>query len=98
MICTLGTWTAKKGREDEFTKRWEEGADSLALDYPNLRFRLLRDRTNPRRFVSLAEGWRNAEQVEEVQSLPSYQDSMTTLWRVLESGEMSTLELAIEIS
>jgi quinol monooxygenase YgiN len=98
VICTLGTWTAKEGREDEFTRRWEESADSLALDYPNLKFRLLRDPTNPRRFVSLGEGWRNVEQVEEVQSLPNYQDSMSALWRVLDSGEMSTLELAIEIS
>jgi quinol monooxygenase YgiN len=98
VICTLGIWTTKAGREAEFTKRWEESADSLALDYPNLKFRLLRDPTNPRRFVSIGEGWRNTEQVEEVQSLPSYQDSMTALWRVLDSGETSTLELAIEIS
>jgi heme-degrading monooxygenase HmoA len=98
VICTAGIWTVKEGREEEFARRWEESADSLVLDYPDLRFRLLRDQDNPRRFVSLDEGWRTLEQVEEVRSLPSFQDAMTAIWRVLESGEMSTLELTVEIS
>ena len=98
MICTVGIWTAKKGREDEFARRWEESCDSLVLDYPDLRFRLLRDQSDPRRFVTLGEGWRTPEQVDEVRSLPSYQDSMSTLWHVVESAEQSTFELAVEIS
>jgi heme-degrading monooxygenase HmoA len=98
VICTVGIWTAKKGREEEFARRWEEGCDSLVLAYPDLRFRLLRDQADHGRFVSLTEGWRTLEQVEEVRNLPSFQDSMSALWRVLESGEQSTLELAVEIS
>ena len=98
MISTAGIWTVKKGREEEFVRRWEESADALVLDYPDLRFRLLRDQSHPRRFVSLGEGWRNVEQIEEAQNLPSFQDAMATIWRVLESGEMSTLELAVEVS
>ena len=98
MIYSVGIWTAKEGREDEFLRRWEESCDSLVLDYPELRFRLLRDQSDPRRFVSLTEGWRTPEQVDEVRELPSYQDSMSALWRVLESGEQSTFELAVEIS
>ena len=98
MIVTLGTWVVKKGREEDFVRRWEESADSLSRDYPDLRFRLLRDRSDPRRFVSLGEGWRTLEQVEEVRSLPSFQDAMAAIWRLLESGEVSTLELAVEIS
>jgi quinol monooxygenase YgiN len=98
VICTAGIWMVKEGREDDFARRWQESADGLILDYPHLKFRLLRDRANRRRFVSLGEGWRNVEQVEEVRELPSFQDSMTVIWRLLESGEMSTLELAVEIS
>jgi hypothetical protein len=94
----VGIWTAKRGREEEFARRWEEGCDRLVLDYPDLRFRLLRDQTDLRRFVSLTEGWRTLEQIDEVRELPSYQDSMAALWRVLESGEQSTFELAVEIS
>jgi quinol monooxygenase YgiN len=98
MICTLAEWIAKEGRVEEFERRWQELADALAPDYPNLTFRLLRDRANPRRFIGLTEGWRNTEQVAAVQSLPGYQDSVAALWRVVDGGETATLELAVEIS
>ncbi|MGH3134809.1 MAG: putative quinol monooxygenase [Gaiellaceae bacterium] len=98
MICLTGVWVVKKGREDEFARRWEESAGSLSLEFPDVTFRLLRDRENPRRFVSLGEGWRNLEQVEAARSLPSFQDAMASIWRLLESGDISTLELAVEIS
>ena len=98
MICTSGIWLVKEGREDDFARRWQESADSVSLDFPDVKFRLLRDQANPRRFVSLGEGWRNVEQVEAARSSPSFQDSMTSIWRLLESGEISILELAVEIS
>jgi quinol monooxygenase YgiN len=98
VICTAGTWVVRAGREDEFARRWEESASNLSLEFPDVTFRLLRDRENPRRFVSLGEGWRNVEQVEAAQSLPSFQDSIASIWRLLESGDMSTLELTVEIS
>ena len=98
MICTSGIWTVKKGREDEFARRWQESADGVSLNFPDLRFKLLRDRENPRRFVSLGDGWRNVEQVESVRSSPGFQDSMASIWRLLESGEISTLELVSEVS
>jgi hypothetical protein len=48
--------------------------------------------------VSLGSGWRNVEEIDQARSLPSFQDAMASIWRLLESGEMSTLELAVEIS
>jgi len=98
VICTVGTWVVRKGRERDFERRWQELANALALDYPNLTFRLYRDHDDARRFLALIEGWRTHDQIEAVQGLPGYQDALTALWRVLESGETSTLELAVEIS
>jgi heme-degrading monooxygenase HmoA len=98
VICTQGVWVVKKGREEDFARRWEESAGSLSLEFPDVTFRLLRDREDPRRFVSLGEGWRNLEQVDAARELPSFQDAMAAIWRMLESGELSTLELAVEIS
>jgi quinol monooxygenase YgiN len=98
VICTCGTWLIKAGREDEFARRWEESASNLSLEFPDVTFRLMRDRDNERRFVSFGEGWRNLEQVEAARSLPSFQDAMASMWRLLESGEMAVLELAVEIS
>jgi heme-degrading monooxygenase HmoA len=98
MLCTAGIWVVKEGREDEFARRWEEGASSLSLDFPDVTFRLLRDRDDARRFVSLVEGWRNAEQIEAARSLPRFQDAMASMWRMLEDGDQSTLELVVEVS
>ncbi len=97
-MYTSGVWVVKQGREDEFARRWQESADRLALEYPDLKFMLLRDRENPRRFVSLGEGWRNFEQVEAARSSPDFQDGMAAIWRMLESGDISTLDLVLEVS
>jgi quinol monooxygenase YgiN len=48
--------------------------------------------------VSLGDGWRNVEQVEAARSSPAFQDAMASIWRLLESGEIATLDLVAEIS
>jgi quinol monooxygenase YgiN len=97
-MYTSGVFIVKKGRESEFARRWQEGADSSALEFPDVKFMLFRDAENPRRFLSLGEGWRNPEQIEAARSTPAYQDAMGALWRTLESGEITTLKLAVEVS
>jgi quinol monooxygenase YgiN len=97
-VYTSGVWVVKEGREDEFTRRWQESADRLALDFPGVKFMLLRDRENPRRFVSLGEGWRNHEQIEAARETPGFQDTMASIWRVLDSGELATLDLIASVS
>ena len=98
MIRTSGIWIVKEGREEEFKRRWQESVDGAAIEHPELKFVLMRDHQHPRRFVSLGEGWRNLEHIEAVRETPTYQDAMTAIWRLLESGEMSTLELVAEVS
>ena len=97
-MYTAGVWLVKKGREDDFARRWQESADSVSLDFPGVSFRLLRDRENPQRFVSLGDGWRNAEAIEAARNSPSFQDSMAAIWRIIESGDISTLDLIAEVS
>ena len=97
-MYTSGVWIVKEGREDEFERRWQENADRLALEFSGVKFVLLRDRANPHRFLSLDEGWRNPEQIDAARSTPSYQDAMASIWRLLESGELSTFELVAEVS
>ena len=97
-MYTSGVWIVKEGREDEFARRWQESADSVALAVPGLKFMLLRDRENPRRFISLGEGWRNSEQIEAARSTPEFQDAMASIWRMLESGDIATLDLVASVS
>jgi heme-degrading monooxygenase HmoA len=98
VICTAGIWTVKKGREEEFVRRWQDSADRIAIETPDVTFKLFRDRKDPRRYVSLGEGWRAAEQIEAVRESPGFQDAMASIWRLLDSGELSTLDLVVEIS
>ena len=97
-MYTSGVWLVKEGREDEFARRWQESADSLALDFPDVKFMLFRDRENPRRFVSLGEGWRNNDQIDAARSTPGFQDAMASIWRMLDSGEIATLDLVASVS
>lgn len=97
-MYTSAVWVVKKGHEDEFARRWQEAVDQLVLRFPGITFRLLRDVDDPRRFVSVGGAWRNAEQIAAARSEPSYQEAMSALDRILESGEVSTFELAAEIS
>ena len=97
-MYTAATWIVKQGREDEFERRWQESVDKISLENPGVSFKLLRERENPQRFVSIGEGWRNPEQFEAVRESPGFQDSLASIWRVLESGEMMTLDLVAEIS
>jgi heme-degrading monooxygenase HmoA len=98
VISTCGVWIVKSGREGDFARRWEESASALKLEFPGVTFQLLRDREHAQRYMSLGSGWRNVEEIERARSLPSFQDAMASIWRLLESGDLSTLELAVEIS
>jgi quinol monooxygenase YgiN len=88
----------KEGREEEFARRWQESVDAVSLDHPGVTFKLYRDRDNPRRFFSMGEGWRNPEQFEAVRESPAFQDSLASIWRLLDSGDVATLDLVAEIS
>jgi len=97
-MYTSGVFIVKNGREDEFARRWMQSADSSVLEFPDVKFMLFRDAENPQRFLSLGEGWRNAEQIEAAHSTPGYQDAMAAVWRTLDSGEVATLKLVAEVS
>jgi quinol monooxygenase YgiN len=88
----------KEGREDEFARRWQESVDAISLDNPGITFKLYRDRENPRRFFSMGEGWRNPEQYEAARESPGFQDSLASIWRLLDTGDTSTFDLVVEIS
>ncbi len=97
-MYTSGVWLVKKGREDEFARLWQASADQISLEFPGLTFRLLRDVDNPSRFVSLGGAWRNAEQIAAARAMPSFQETMQASEKIVESYELSTFELAAEIS
>jgi hypothetical protein len=36
MLCTLGVWVVKVGRESDFVRRWEESAGNLSLEFADV--------------------------------------------------------------
>jgi quinol monooxygenase YgiN len=93
-----GTWIVKKGHEGEFARAWQEAADQASLAFPGVTFRLLRDVEDPKRFVAISGAWRNADQIAAARDLPSYRELMAQAEKLVESSELSTFELAAEIS
>jgi quinol monooxygenase YgiN len=97
-VHSAGIWIVKEGRGEEFERRWQESVDATSLDYPEVTFKLFRDRDDRRRYISIGEGWRNAEQFQTARESPGFQDSLASIWNVLESGDMTTLDLVLEVS
>ena len=46
-MYTSGVFIVKKGREDEFARRWQQSADSSISEFPDITFMLFRDAVNP---------------------------------------------------
>jgi quinol monooxygenase YgiN len=61
-------------------------------------FRLLRDTANPSRFVSIAGPWKGPEHWEAVQSSEGFQSAMAAMNDMLDSFEMATYDLVVEVS
>lgn len=97
-MYTSAVWNVKDGQEDAFVRRWQQSVDAAALELPGIVFRLLRDVENPGRFLSSAGPWRSVEQINAMRSSDGFQQSMAAMADVLDSYEISTLELAVEVS
>jgi heme-degrading monooxygenase HmoA len=98
MIYSSGIWTVKEGLDDDFVRMWESDVMTLPADHPGLVPRLLRDVDDPRRFVSLVGPWRSREALEAVRSAPEFAAGMERAQEVLESLEVFTYELVVEVS
>jgi len=97
-MYTSGVWNARTGKDDEFARRWQESVDGLSQDLPGVTFRLLQDAENPSRFLSVAGPWRNREQFEATRASDEFQASMASIDDVLESYEIRTYELVVQVS
>jgi quinol monooxygenase YgiN len=83
---------------DVFEQGWQASVDRMSIELPGVTFRLLRDTQNPSRLVSVAGPWKSTEQWDAVRSSEGFQSAMAALTDVLESFEMSTYDLVVEVS
>lgn len=97
-MYSSGVWTVKKGREEEFARIWQTIADQTSLEFPGVTFRLLQDVERPTRFVAFSGPWRSAEQIAAARALPHFQEGLAGMNAIVESAELSVLELTAEVS
>ena len=97
-MYTSATWIVKSGQEDEFERAWQRGVDQMALENPGVTFRLLRDVEHPLRFVSIGGAWRSAEQIAAARGAASFREALAAIDELVESRELSTYDLVLEVS
>jgi heme-degrading monooxygenase HmoA len=96
IVFTHGTWVAKPGREAEFVTAWTAFAEWTTSVYPGSRGTLLRDREEPRRFVSFGP-WPSSEAAESWRAQPEFQRRVVEIRECPESFEPRTLDLVVEV-
>ena len=93
---TSGEWIALPGHEDEFAAAWRELASWASETIPGTgRAVLLRDRADPRRFVSFGP-WADDAAIEAFRAHPDFRQRVERMPPLLERFAAHTLDLAAE--
>jgi heme-degrading monooxygenase HmoA len=96
-IYTSGSWVVKEGREQEFIDAWRDLAEWTKGEIGGAgNPRLLRDRDNPRRFLSFGP-WDDVEAVEAWRASEGFQLRIGTVRELLEDFEVRILDPVLEL-
>jgi heme-degrading monooxygenase HmoA len=95
-VFTLGIWTAKEGREDDFVRAWGDLAERTKTDFPNATATLLRDRQQRNRFVSFGP-WESLEQIDQWRASETFQSGVGTIRELIDDFAAHTLDVAAEV-
>ena len=95
-VYTLGTWTIKDGRADDFVRAWNNLAVATKNDFPNERAVLLRDHDNPNLFYSLGP-WESLEQIGAWRESATFTQGIGTLVETSEEFVPHTMDVAASI-
>lgn len=96
LLYTLGEWTAKRGRADEFIAAWHEFAEWTTANVPGSTWaKLLRDRDEPHRFVSFGP-WRDEDAVAVWRQHPGFQERVAKIQELVEDFAPHTMSSAAQ--
>jgi heme-degrading monooxygenase HmoA len=95
-VFTLGIWTVKAGREDDFVREWKELADRTKGDFPDETATLLRDREQSNRFISFGP-WESLDQIERWRASETFKHGVTKIRQLLDEFAPLTLDVAAEV-
>lgn len=96
-IYTVGIWTVKAGREEEFVAAWRAMGEATIGEFPAAHGRLLRDIDNPGRFVSFGP-WNSLETVDAWRASTPFKEGGARIRELLDAFEPGTYEMSVEVS
>lgn len=96
-IYTVGIWVVKEGCEHDFERAWEALGQWTVEEGFASHGTLVRDRSNPRRYVSFGP-WGSAEHVERWRASAGFQAHLDAIKPLLESFEPGTYDSVLSVS
>jgi heme-degrading monooxygenase HmoA len=95
-VYTVGFWTVKDGREEDFVRAWEAlGQWTAERGFPTHRT-LLRDHGDPRRFVSFGP-WPTVAHAERWRGDPGHLEHLDRIMETVESFEPGTYDAVLSV-
>ena len=95
-IYTVGVWTVKSGREQDFIDAWNAMATATAVEFPGWSAVLLRDRDAPTKFISSGP-WESLEQIETWRGSDIAREGVGSIRAVIDGFESHTMDVAAAI-
>lgn len=97
VLYTLGEWTVKPGREEEFVAAWHDLAE-WTIDHVEggAWGKLLRDREAPRRFISFGP-WRDDEAVEAWRAHEGFRSRVAQIRALVDSFVPHEMDVAADV-
>jgi quinol monooxygenase YgiN len=95
-VYTLGMWTVKTGREDEFVAAWSDLAEKTKADFPDATATLLRDGEQPNLFISFGP-WESVEEIDRWRSSETFQRGVGRLRELLDDFAPHTMHVVAQI-
>ncbi len=95
-VYTMGIWTVKAGREEEFVAAWRAMGEATIAEFPAAHGRLLRNVDNPGRFVSFGP-WESLETVDAWRASAAFQVGVAHIRELLDAFEPGTYEVSAEV-
>ena len=95
-VFTLGIWTVKGGREDDFVRAWRDLAERTKEDFRDATATLLHDREQRNRFISFGP-WESLDQIEQWRNSQTFTEGVGKIRELLDDFAPYTLDVAAEI-
>jgi heme-degrading monooxygenase HmoA len=96
-LYTLGEWTVKGGRQEEFVAAWHEFAEWTAANISGSTWaKLLHDRDAPERFISFGP-WQSEEAVTEWRQHPGFRERVAKIQELVDAFRPHDMDVAAEV-